>query len=129
MIVELESGRLIKPYDKKDLSGKFEITKVTKKRSNPQNAYLHGILFPELAKGMTAKAGKTISPELAKAVVKKKFLEVFTEVGTIELPTSKLNTKQCMEFIEKCQQYAAEMLETNIPSPNEVDFNLIQETE
>jgi hypothetical protein len=32
-----------------------------------------------------------------------------------------------MEFVEKCQQYAAEMLETSIPSPNETPYNIIKE--
>ena len=129
MKVEIVKGRIIQPYDKTTLSGKFELSPVTKKRSTGQNAYLHYILFKQLAEGMERKLKKPITMEFAKEIVKYKYLQQFTEAGTVVLPTSKLDTKQCMEFIEKCQQYASEMLNISIPSPNETDYSIIEETE
>lgn len=123
--VEIVEGRIISPYEEAHITGQFELVPWKKKRSLGQNAFIHKILFPMLAEGMTAKTGKTITPELAKAVVKHKFLQRFTDLGTIEMPTSKLNTKECVEFIEKCQQYAADMLDISIPSPNETPYNFI----
>ena len=128
MKVELFEGRVIKPFEQKELSGVFILEKESKKRSSGQNRYLHSILFPQLAEGMSKKTNKTITMEFAKEVVKYKFLQTFTDAGTVVMPTSKLNTKQCMEFVEKCQQYGAEMLDISIPSPNETPYNLIQET-
>jgi len=114
---------LISPFTK---DGIYDISPYKKKRSSPQNAFLHGVLFKMAAEGMSKKTGKKISIELAKAVLKHQFLQKFTEVGTITIPTSKLNTTECMEFIEKCQQYCAEMLGVNVPSPNETSYSIME---
>jgi len=127
MKIELYKGKILKPFPKKDLSGIFELSPITKKRSTGQNAYLHSILFPQLAVGIGKKLQKHVTTDFAKALVKFKFLQVFTEAGTVVKGTSKLNTKECMEFIEKCQQYGAEMLNVSIPSPNETQYNIIEE--
>jgi len=124
MRVEIKDNKLITPNIK---DGVYLLEKFKKKRSSPQNAFLHGVLFKMAAEGMTKKTGKKISIELAKAVLKHQFLQKFTEVGTITIPTSKLNTTECMEFIEKCQQYCAEMLGVNIPSPNETSYSIMEQ--
>lgn len=128
MIVEIEKGRIIMPYGKTTISGKFELTPVTKKRSTGQNAYLHYILFTQLAEGLSKKLNKPVTMYFAKALVKFKFLKESTVFGTVIKGTSDLTTKECMEFIEKCQQYGAQMLNISIPSPNETDYNIIEET-
>ena len=127
MIVEIEKGRILKPFSQTQISGKFELSPVTKKRSTGQNAYMHKILFPQLAEGISKKINKPVSMDFAKELVKFKFLQAFTEVGTVIKKTSKLSTKECMEFIERCQQYGSEMLDISIPSPNETNYNLIEE--
>ena len=127
MIVKIENGRIIEPYGKTTISGKFELSPVTKKRSTGQNAYLHYILFPQLAEGIGAKLNKTVSMNFAKELVKFMFLKESTVMGTVVKGTSKLTTKECIEFVEKCQQYGAERLNISVPSPNETEYNRIQE--
>jgi len=127
MRIEVFENRIIKPFTPKVKDGWYELTPEKKQRSSGQNKYLHSILFPQLAEGMSKKLGKKITMEFAKEVVKYKFLQTFTDAGTVVMPTSKLSTKQCMEFVEKCQQYGAEMLNVSIPSPNEQDFTQITE--
>jgi len=127
MRVEITDGRIITPYSHTQISGEYELESFKEKRSSGQNKYMHKILFPMLAEGMSKVMKKPITAELAKAIVKFKFLQTFTDAGTVIMPTSKLNTKQCMEFFEKSQQYGAEILKINIPSPNEQDYSIIEE--
>ena len=118
MKIQIAHGQIIggvKPPD-----GFYNLTKYVKRRTNPQNAYLHAVILPLVADRMSEMAGKKISRELAKELLKYKFLTVgIPTVGTIVKPTSKLTTTEWDEFIMKVQQYGAEKLGIYLPDPNE----------
>ena len=105
--------------------GDYDLIKCNKKRSNGQNAHLHYIVLPMVSKAMSNLTGKKVTNALAKEVLKYKFLQTFTEAGTVVTPTSKLSTVQWMEFLTKVQQYGAEILKISIPSPNEESYGII----
>ena len=91
------------------------------KRSNPQNAYLHGVVLPILAK----KTG--YSQIEMKDMVKSLFLKKTVEVGgrTIEIVagSSELKTDEFELFIEKIRAWSGNVLDCYIPKPNEIGPN------
>lgn len=89
-----------------------------KRRSNPQNAYYHGVVLKMIAdfcgyRGEDEIAG--IHEEL-----KRKFLP---KIGNLNITksTSSLNTEEFSSFIENVRRWAAEELGIYIPDPNEVE--------
>lgn len=113
----------------KSFSGKevvITIAKRTKKRSNPQNAYLWGVVYPLLLQGLV-DVGYDIekgSTELIHEWSKKEFLpaiKIERDNGdTLSIPasTAKLTTVEFMEYIERIAQFSAEYLGVVIPPPN-----------
>jgi 6-pyruvoyl-tetrahydropterin synthase len=96
-----------------------------KKRTIPQNAYIHGVLFPELANAFKDAGYEGIDAQLAKDIAKKEFLTrqiVNNETGEVKeyvKDTSKLSTLEMNEFIESVIRYAAVNMNYEIPYPNE----------
>jgi hypothetical protein len=96
-----------------------------KKRTIPQNAYIHGVLFPELANAFKDAGYEGIDAQLAKDIAKKEFLTrqiVNSETGEVKeyvKDTSKLSTLEMNEFIESVIRYAAVNMNYEIPYPNE----------
>ena len=94
------------------------LRKHRKKRSNPQNAYFHGVVLKLFAEFLGYE------PEELKDALKFKFLRTHTDG---DLPgvrrTRDLNTAEFTEFVEQCRRLAAGM-GLDIPSPNEVEWNL-----
>lgn len=89
-----------------------------KRRSNPQNAYYHGVVLKTIAdfcgyRGEDEIAG--IHEEL-----KRKFLP---KVGNLNIvkSTSSLNTEEFSAFVENVRGWAAEELGIYIPDPNEME--------
>lgn len=118
MIGEVKDGKFVPNGSLDKMEGKkVELRIVRDKRSNKQNRYMHGVMFPELAKAISKSMGKEITVEFAKEVVKYKFLRIATDAGIVVMPTAKLNTAQCTEFIESCLKYAADTLGVEIPVP------------
>jgi len=113
----------------KSLTGKeivISISKRTKRRSNPQNAYLWGVVYPLLLDGLIG-VGYDISKgdtELIHEWSKKEFLQpikIERENGdslTVPASTAKLTTVEFMEYVDRITQFAAEFLGTVIPPPN-----------
>jgi hypothetical protein len=95
------------------------------KRSVEQNRYIHGVLFPELAKAFTEAGWEGFDAEFAKEVAKAQFLkrnkvnEKTGEVQEYVAHTSKLSKMEMMEFIENVIRFAAVNLNYEIPFPNE----------
>ena len=76
---------------------------------------------------MTRLSGKKVSREMAKEIVKFKFLQFFDDkIGTFIIPTSKLTTVQWIKFLEDIQRYGSLVLGIDIESPNEVDYSQIE---
>ena len=121
MIVEFFDGRIISPYNKKDVSGKFEIKKPEKRITNPQLKYYWGVLV------------KTVSDYTgySKDETHAKFGYMFRLVkgkGTPYVRSLKdLTTIATEEQNENIRRWAAETLELSIKTPNEVDYSQIEE--
>lgn len=95
------------------------IQKAKKKRSNPQNAYFHGVVLPLVANGLT-DLGQFTSPAQAKEVIKLLFLQYEDAIGVPRTKnTSGLSTLEFNELIEQVQIWAADFLSVKIPDPNE----------
>jgi hypothetical protein len=101
------------------------IEKSKKKRSNPQNAYFHGIVLPIVYECLK-EAGHTLSLLDVKDMLKLKFLKVSVMINedTGEVlerikNTSELTTTEFMDFIAEIQIFVAEYFDVQIPSPNE----------
>lgn len=119
---------IAKAFDElKETDGCTRLTfEAANKRSNPQNRFLHGVVFPIVCDGLRAAGFDEIkTPEDAKAVVKELFLkELFANHKTGECltrtkKTSELTTIEMMQFIEDVQKWSAEYLGCVIPDPNQ----------
>ena len=97
------------------------IDKAKKKRSTPQNAYLHGIVIPMITDRIKF-LGTMITQAKVKELLKFEFLKQELLVGSDYITTikgtSELNTKEFNEFIENCIMWAAETLDIQIPEPS-----------
>ena len=102
------------------------LEKFKRKRTTPQNAYLHGVVFPLVQQRLLDLGWKeAVDIGWVKDLMKYQFLKVETanektgEVITSIRATSSLTTSEMMEFIADIQQWAAEFLDIYIPDPNE----------
>lgn len=127
MNIELQDGRVIKPYAKTKLTGVFEITPFKKTRSNGQNRYIHGYLFPEFAKIMTDKFNKKVSAKMAKIVLKSRcgadYIELIDE--WVITPTSKMKTDRMVRFVNDSLKYIAIKYNEYLREPNEIEWGEI----
>ena len=121
-----------------DSNERFLVTysKIFKKRSIEQNAYLHGYIFPEVLKGMIdiGYSPSEVDEATVKMYLKDKFLrrdvvnEKTGEVISIVRNTSELSTVEFMQFVDDIIKWAAEYLDIELMLPNEqamMDFNKI----
>lgn len=101
------------------------IRKKRKHRSDPQNRYYWGVVVEMIRAGMK-EMGDTVTPNQVHEFLKWRFLRVskvdettgevlYEYVGS----TAKLKTVEFWEYIEKCCQFAAEMLGVSIPLPQQ----------
>lgn len=102
------------------------IERHTRKRSNPQNSYLHGGVLPLVRNrlielGITEAQSKEWVFDFVKAnclvteIVNRETGEVLKSLGK----SSALSTWEFNEFIERIQQYCSERLSLYIPDPGE----------
>jgi hypothetical protein len=112
-IAELPDGRYLVTIEKKN------------KRTNSQNAYIHAVLFPELANAFKDAGYEGITPQIAKVIAKNRFLKaqiVNKETGEVEeytKDTSDLTTVEMNEFIDTVIRFASENMNYQICYPNE----------
>ena len=102
--------------------GAYIITKRTKKRSNEQNAYLHGVVLVKI-KQFFAEMGYDYSEVDIKDWLKSRGFFGYKTFGKELIPchTSGLSTLDFMAAIEKIQRYFAEK-GLVIPDPNQEEF-------
>lgn len=99
-------------------------SKARKIRSLPQNAYIHGVLFPEVLIAMrNAGYAEIRTPEDAKVVCKELFLKKQITNGKgdsvyIVRNTSDLTKLEMTEFIENVRIWAFDYLGHEIQLPN-----------
>jgi len=105
---------------------RITIEKVYKKRSNPQNAYLWGVVYPILLQGLNEVGYNEIldidevhdfckTRFLKKEVVNEYTGEIIQTIGS----TKKLTTLEFSEYLDRIKQFADEYLHYYIPEPNE----------
>lgn len=95
----------------------FTIEKVKKHRSDNQNRYSHGIVFPMIAEAMGCEM------EEAKDALKWQYLRKQLDCGAWTVrPTSSLSTVEFEDFLSKCRMLASQMFDLYIPLPNEVEY-------
>ena len=90
------------------------------KRSNPQNAYYHGVVIKLAAQKMSDLYGQKIDPEEAHEYFKYKFnlKRIRTpegEIIKIAGSTTKLSTAEMSIYIEQIRNFAKEVLDLDIP--------------
>ena len=102
-----------------------------KTRSNRQNKYYWEVVIPLLVEGFIDQGnelqiGNSEHGLMVHSLMKDNHLDNGIDVvdaqGTVHrLPpsTTRCNTKQFMEYVERIQKWAAEMLNIDIPDPNE----------
>jgi len=102
--IQVTDNRIIAPHlDIQD--GVYSLELWKEKRSNAQNALMH-VVFRESAIGFSVWSNITVTPSMAKELLKERFLKRNHEIlGEYTLKTSKLNTKEAVHFIEDCVRY------------------------
>lgn len=135
---EVENGRLktnretlrlaIKSFEGKRVE--ITVSKARVRRSNEQNRYWFGVVIP-LIQAALLSLGNAMSKESVHEALKYWLSEMrpdllideITVDGETVLPrlksTTELSTVQFMELVETAQQWAAENLDIQIPSPDE----------
>jgi hypothetical protein len=90
------------------------------KRTIPQNSYYWGVVLDLIAES----TGYT-TQELHE-FFKRLFLKKVIKIGGVDYEvsesTSKLNTEQFSDYIEKIKKFAVMKLDLHIPSPDEIDY-------
>lgn len=107
---------------------RFEFTQIRDQRSISQNAYMHGVIFPLIAMGLSKLWGYPVSMLDAKADMKDRFLRVprfNPSTGEVTSwytkSTADLDKEECGDFIDHMKEFAKEKLEIKIPEPNEYE--------
>ena len=102
-----------------------EIKRYRKPRSQPQNAYLHGILIPCFREALNEAGYDEVKDnEQAKLLIKTMFLKrIVTNKETGEVleyvqDTSALNTLEMATLYEEVWKFTSEHFNYVIPSPN-----------
>jgi hypothetical protein len=119
--------RVLKGYiDSLDGIYRFEFAKVRDQRSLSQNAYMHGVLFTCVARGLTPLWGWAVSMDEAKRYCKEKFLRrprVNPNTGEVKswytLGTHELDTEECSQFIEQVIEHCRDDLGIEVPAADE----------
>lgn len=95
-----------------------------KDRSNPQNRYYWGVIIPMVQFAMN-EFGNDFTKEETHEFLKKEFNWEEKEMKDgyyVKVPrsTTKMNTVEFMDYKEKIQQFASEVLGIYVPDPNEM---------
>jgi hypothetical protein len=106
------------------LNGKFwvEIRRCKKQRSLNQNAYMWGVVYPAVRKGLEEAWGESLTDEEvhewlkgrfnSQPVVNKKTGEV---KGRRPVSTTELDTGEFAEYLDKIIRFAGEQLGVDVP--------------
>lgn len=117
----------VKKFFAEHKPGRYLVTsKSIRRRSNNQNAYLHGVVIPLVFQGLRDIGFDEVRDhEDAKMIIKDLFLrrtirneKTNTEITVIR-HTSELTTVDMMEFIAEVQKWAATYLNLYIPDPGQ----------
>ena len=113
----------INSFEGKDVLVTFE--KVSKKRSNNQNAYYHGVIIPILQNCFKEHWGEVWSRQKTHDFCKMQFNffekvnEETGEIVRVPKSTTENTTTAQEEYHEEIRKFALEWFGTEIPMPNE----------
>lgn len=94
-----------------------------KTRSNRQNAYYWGVVVAMIAEQSGNRSPRSVHEDLSEYFgLKEERENIFGEVSIITVSTTRYNTKQFEEYLEKLRLFALDFYGINIPLPNEVDI-------
>ena len=104
----------------------LQIKKARNTRTNPQNSYLWGIVYPYLLEGFKQAGYVDVDIEVVHAFCKNQFnagcipnMET-GEVLTYARSTTELDTKEFGEYVDKIRHFALHDLGIIIPEPESV---------
>ena len=108
-----------------DCKVKITVERLSRKRSNDQNAYYWGVVIDIWQRLLLEEWGEYYTPEMTHEFLKVNFNsdDVFNEqTGEIlkkTKSTTELTTSDFMAYLERCRKYAQQMFNCYIPEPNE----------
>lgn len=108
----------------KGLEGKeieLTIKEYKKERSRFQNRYYFGVVLKIIA-DYTGHDVEELHEVLKVMFLSTKDVEMSGDIYSIPQSTTKLNTKEFEEYLERIRRWALMDLEVQIPLPNEVDY-------
>lgn len=112
-------------FHQKDGEYMIEVKKVRKKRSNDQNAWLWGVIYPMLLDGLVDAGWEITDTEQVHEFFKSQMTSdrvINKHTGeVIEIPesTANMDTLTFSTYCEKLREYASEFLGVDIPDPIE----------
>ena len=107
--------------------GWYNVTKYVKKRSNAQNALLHGHILPEASIALSVFSGKKVTQAMSKSLLKMRFLSRFDEkLGDYVIPTSKLTAPQFVKFVEDCVRFLATRCNHYVTLPDDWQRSIME---
>lgn len=101
------------------------VKKTYRKRSNPQNAFYHGVVVQILQECLQDATGEPYTAAQAHETLKKEcnFKEIVNkttgEVGHVTSSTKTLTTTEFEEYLERCRQWIYDWFQVDVPMPNE----------
>lgn len=98
---------------------KLVMTESKKQRTIKQNSYLWGVVYTFIAVE-TGHTTEEIHTFMKKQFLPRDFITIGKQDQEIEKSTTDLSTKEMNEYIEKIRAFAAQELQMNIPSPEDV---------
>jgi len=104
------------------------VSKLNKRKSNEQNRYLWGVVYPCALRGLEDAGHSGLDLNDVHEFFKGRFLskgkEIIIpksgEVITVSKTTTILSTTEMMDYINEIARFCAEMLNTVIPEPMEI---------
>lgn len=115
-------------WDLSDGTYRVEIKRNRSRRTDPQNRYLWGVVYPNLLQGfIDAGWDEITNEEQIHEICKAKFLTTEAvnkqtgEIMNYPLSTAKMDTMQFATYVDQIIAFALEYLNTVIPQP---EYNL-----
>lgn len=108
-------------------TGIYDIIIAPKKprRTDAQNRYIHGVIFPMIAAAMKEAGTEEADPDYAKNYLKCEFLKepvidprTGEQIGSIILETKGISVERGCQFIDDCIRHAAQFWDIIVPPPS-----------
>ena len=107
--------------------GKYTVAikRATRKRTNNQNDWLWGVVYPRLQQGLIDAGWEIVDIEQVHELCKSNFAAqdlinpTTGEVVSLPSSTAKMTTTQFTTYVDKIRSFAGEYLNITIPDPNE----------